>query len=304
VSPVRQERRRIVQLRDPEGARIWCDGERARGASLGFVPTMGALHAGHLELVRRAAAENDACVVSVFVNPLQFNDPEDFAKYPRQFEEDARLLDGAGCAMVFTGALAQFFPGQVLDDTRIDPRFLLDPGAFAEGLEGARRPGHFQGVATIVDRLFDLVRPARAYFGEKDYQQSLVVRDLARRRGGPAIVMCPTSREASGLARSSRNERLLPAERERAAGLFEALQRARELWRAGERDAARLGRALRERLESRGLEVEYAELRDPERWTAADPRGELQRAVALVAARIGHVRLIDNLRLDAPSAPS
>jgi len=287
-----------LPLPDPAAARAWCAAQRAAGKTLGFVPTMGALHEGHLELVRRAARENDFAVVSVFVNPLQFNDPRDLERYPRDFEGDARLLAGARCAMVFTGTLAGFFPELPAGQAPTS----VDPGPAAEGLEGTFRPGHFAGVATIVDRLFDVVQPHRAYFGQKDLQQTLVVRDLAARRGGVEVVVCPTVREPSGLARSSRNTLLSPEAREDALLLSRALFAARERWRAGERDPAELERVLRGALTSPAVRVEYAAVRDPERWTAATPPGPLQRAVALVAAVVGGVRLIDNVVLsDEPT---
>lgn len=285
---------------DPSAARAWCAAARARGATLGFVPTMGALHEGHLELVRRAARENDLAVVSVFVNPLQFNDPRDLERYPRDFEGDARLLAGADCALVFTGALHEFFPGLAPGALSVAAEAVVVAGPAAFGLEGAHRPGHFDGVATIVDRLFALVEPARAYFGQKDFQQSLVVRDVAQRRGGPEIVVCSTVREPEGLARSSRNLLLSPEARVEALALARALRAARAAWRAGERDAARLAAAMRAELGAPLLEVEYAEVRDPEAWTAEAPRGPLTRAIALVAAKVGGVRLIDNLLLSTP----
>jgi pantoate--beta-alanine ligase len=292
----------IVRLDNPLAAQAWCQARRARGASLGFVPTMGALHDGHLELVRRAAAECDLAVVSVFVNPLQFNDPADFARYPRDFDGDARMLARAGVAMVFTGALEQFFPGQIQPGGGLTPEAWLEPGPSAAGLEGSKRPGHFRGVATIVKRLFETIEPSRAYFGQKDFQQTLVVRDLARARGSPEIVICPTSREPSGLARSSRNQLLSEAERARAAGLFAALSNARDAWRAGEREAGGLSACLRGELSRSTIEVEYAEVRDPDRWSAEAPRGRLERAIALLAVRVGSTRLIDNLRLDEPQS--
>jgi len=289
------------------GAAEWC--ERVRrpaggrpGRTLGFVPTMGALHQGHLELVRRAVAENDVCCVSVFVNPLQFNDPSDFEHYPRDLARDAELLELEGCAMAFSGTLAGFFPGELDPGTGGLPASRLrDPGPAALGLEGEMRPGHFAGVATIVERLFSVVRPDRAYFGHKDFQQTLVVRDLASATAGPRIVVCPTSREASGLARSSRNELLTDKERERAVVLPAALRAARAAWDSGERRPGRLRDALLAALGEADITVEYAELRDPEHWTADVPDGPLERAVALIAARVGEVRLIDNARLDDPS---
>src|SRR6185436_9370569 len=242
-----------------------------------------------------ALAENELACVSVFVNPLQFDDPRDLARYPRDLDGDARLLGSAGCSMLFTGTLEQFFPGH--GSERAIPR--RDPGPAAAGLEGAFRPGHFAGVATICARLFELVRPARAYFGEKDFQQCLVVQDLARALGFPEIVVCPTVREPDGLARSSRNRLLAPEARKKAAALSRALFAARAAWHEGERDRERLEALLRSELERSGIEIEYAEVRDPARFTEG-PRGRLSRARALIAARVGGVRLIDNLELSVP----
>lgn len=292
----------ITSLATPAEASAWCAAERARGMRIGFVPTMGALHEGHLELVRRAARENDAAVVSVFVNPLQFDDKSDFERYPRHFAADVELLGSADCAMAFTGTLAGFFPGELEADGSLPRSRLVDPGPCAQGLEGTFRDGHFAGVATIVDRLFDVVNAHVAYFGEKDFQQTLVVRDLARRRGSPPIVVCGTSRESTGLARSSRNARLSPKDRAEAASIQRALLAARDAWGNGERRAAELGAVMRGVLESTRMEVEYATARDPELWTADEPAAPLVRAQALVAARIGGVRLIDNLRLDGPAS--
>jgi pantoate--beta-alanine ligase len=293
---------RPERLMDPAAARAWCAAARARGATIGFVPTMGALHDGHLELVRRAARENDVAVVSVFVNPLQFNDPRDLERYPRDFEGDARLLATASCAMVFTGTLAGFFPELPAGATALASAALVEPGPGARGLEGAFRPGHFEGVATIVDRLFEVVQPKRAYFGQKDFQQTLVVREVARRRGAaaPEIVVCPTVRDPEGLARSSRNLLLSPAGRGEALALSRALRAARDAWRRGERDAAALAQVMRAELASPALSVEYAEVRDPDAWTVDAPAGALSRAVALIAAKVDGVRLIDNLVLSSP----
>lgn len=287
----------IVPLPDPVAGAAWCRGVVQSGRTLGFVPTMGALHEGHLELVARAVRENDAACVSVFVNPLQFNDPRDFERYPRDFAGDTRSLEDAGAHMVFTGTLSTFFPGELRPDGSLEPARLRDPGPAAEGLEGAHRPGHFAGVATIVARLFEIVRPTRAYFGQKDFQQTLVVRDLARALGYPRIVVCPTSRERSGLARSSRNTLLSPQDRERAVCLSRGLVAARTAWARGERDAAALRAALARSVTGPGVELDYAAVRDPERWTADEPEGRLRRAIALVAAKVGGVRLIDNLLL-------
>lgn len=255
---------------------------------------MGALHEGHLTLVRRAATENDLAVASVFVNPLQFDDPADLAAYPRDVAADARQLSASGCDMAFTGTIEGFFPSAADAETIR----LRDPGPAARGLEGEHRAGHFEGVVTIVERLFDLVLPTRAYFGAKDYQQCMVVRDLALARGDVEVIICETVRDADGLALSSRNARLSGEDRGAALALHAALLAARAAWTRGERDAERLCAVLEDALRREGVEIEYAEVRDPEAWTAARPRGTLLRARALIAARVGGVRLIDNLRLD------
>lgn len=283
----------------PQQARAWSRECRAQGRSLGFVPTMGALHEGHLELVRRAKRENRAVCVSVFVNPLQFDDPKDLSAYPRDLDGDARLLAGVGNDLLFSGELADFFPefGPRLASEGLAAIPREDPGPDAQGLEGAMRPGHFAGVATICRRLFEWVSPERAYFGEKDFQQTLVVRHLARRLGFPQIIVCPTEREPSGLARSSRNQRLSPAERQHAALLYRALEATRTAWRRGERRRLVLEAELRHHLA--GERIDYALVRDPEHFASEPER--LERAQALLAVRIGPVRLLDNLRLDGPA---
>ena len=283
-------------------ARAWLYEQRACGLRIGFVPTMGALHEGHLDLVRRAARENDLAIVSVFVNPLQFNDPKDYAAYPRTFAEDVRLLATAGCAMAFTGTLAQFFPHELDAAGKLNAAHQVPPGAAALGLEGAMRPGHFEGVAAIVDRLFETVLPDTAYFGAKDYQQAQVVLGLARRRGGPRVVVCPTVREASGLALSSRNARLSVEDRQRAAQIYQALRAGQAAWDAGVRDADALRSSVLAVLQrTPEFRVEYVAVRDPSRWTAEEPHGAMQQAVCLVALWLSGVRLIDNLRWDAPA---
>ncbi len=285
----------MIRLDSPGAAARWSERERGAGRTIGMVPTMGALHEGHVALVRRAAHENDRCVASIFVNPLQFDDATDFDAYPRDMDADAELLRSAGCDMVFTGTLMQFFP----EASSAQAIPLLDPGPWAEGLEGAHRPGHFAGVRTIVERLFRTAHPDRAYFGEKDFQQTLVVKDLARTLGYPEIVVCATVREPDGLAMSSRNRRLRPAERAEAAVIYRALVAARAAWQGGERRPEALAAAMREILDRSPLEVEYAEVRDPANWLRDDPAAPLEHARALVAARLGAVRLIDNLSLDS-----
>jgi pantoate--beta-alanine ligase len=282
----------------PAKARSWCETQRQQGATLGMVPTMGALHDGHLNLVGRAVTENTLAVVSIFVNPLQFNAVDDYDAYPTDLQRDLHLLDKAGCAMVFTGTLANFFP----EHASIDDIPMLDPGPLAAGLENDHRPGHFAGVVTIVDRLFDTVHPDLAYFGEKDFQQCLLVEALAKRKGYPAIVRCQTHRERSGLAMSSRNQRLSKSHRAEAAVIYRALLAAREAWQLGERHAAALDKIMRDVLVSAELNIEYAAVRDPQNWLADDPTKPLRNGRALIAVMLGGVRLIDNLSLDGSPA--
>jgi len=293
----------IEHCDSPEAAREWCAGVRGDGKSLGFVATMGALHRGHMALVERACAENERVCASVFVNPLQFNEPKDLADYPREFESDREKLEAVGCAMVFTGTLAGFFPDLVGPDGAFGAD-LRDPGPGALGLEGEFRHHHLAGVATIVRRLFEVARPTRAYFGQKDFQQCLVVSHVAEGLGGePEIVACPTVREDSGIALSSRNLLLTDEARVQAAAIPRALHAARGAWQAGVHDSSELARIMQSELVVSGLDVEYAEVRDPHSWTGEQPTGELTAAVALIAAKAGGVRLIDNLVLsDNPLA--
>lgn len=283
----------ILDLPNPQRAAQWCIAQRAAGRTLGFIPTMGALHEGHLSLVRHAVSHNDAIFVSIFVNPLQFNDSGDFERYPRDHKLDKEMLQGEGCDMVFSGTLSQFFPGtESANDVKT-----LDPGKFAYGLEGDHRPGHFAGVCTIVEQLFKTAGQCTAYFGEKDFQQTLVIKDLAQRMGYPDIDVRPTVRERDGLAMSSRNTLLKPRERRRATCLYKALMSAKKLWQQGERDAGELRRAIRFELVKSEVEINYAEVRDPENWQADSPTGAMHRARGLIAVQLGKVRLIDNMQL-------
>ncbi|MFT7486564.1 MAG: pantoate--beta-alanine ligase [Candidatus Paceibacteria bacterium] len=290
----------IRHFDSPAEARAWARDQKQAGRSLGFVPTMGALHVGHLSLAQQALAENDVVCVSVFVNPLQFDEAQDLAAYPRDLDGDVRALDQIGCQMVFTGTLEEFFEGELDEDGRLPAEFRQKAGKGGQGLEGGVRDGHFDGVATIVDRLFEYVRPDRAYFGQKDFQQCLVVRDVAKRRGAPTVVVCPTDREPGGLARSSRNQRLNEEQRAQGRSLSSALRRCTEAWQAGERIPARLEQVLRKEFAAWGVECDYAGVRDPQDWTAETPEGPLTEAVALVAARLGPVRLLDNHLLCEP----
>ena len=299
-----QEGGGLIRLESVAEARAWCEAARSDGGTLGFIPTMGALHEGHLELVRRAVAENDRVAVSIFVNPLQFNKASDLESYPRDFEGDAALLASVGCSMAFTGTLPGFFPDELDDAGTLKPEFLLEPGPAAEGMEGAFRPGHFEGVATIVDRLFDVVTPTRAYFGAKDFQQCMIVERLAERRGGtPEIVRCEIVRDGNGLALASRNLLLSEEAKVTALGISKALRHVRSAWRGGLRDASTLAQMLAHALDVPGIDAEYAEIRNPRDWSAEAPTGLIDHAVALVGANVGGVRLIDNMVLSDASAP-
>jgi pantoate--beta-alanine ligase len=270
-------------------ARTAADLRRACGSAvIAFVPTMGALHEGHLALVRRARALAERVVVSIFVNPTQFGPGEDFDRYPRQPESDGALLETAGCDVLFLPDVETIYP-------RGHATF-VDPAGAALGLEGALRPGHFRGVATVVTQLFGLVQPRWAIFGEKDAQQLAVIRQAVRDLHLPVeIVAHPTVREADGLAMSSRNRFLGPEERRAAAVLFRALGEAGERIAGGERSAARLRQRMAAAIAAEPLvRLQYAEV------VAADTFQPLEQAVGRivlpVAATVGSTRLIDNLQ--------
>ena len=264
------------------------EGARRAGQRVGLVPTMGALHAGHGALLAEARAANDVVVCSLFVNPLQFGDPTDLAAYPRDLAGDLALLGDAGADLCFAPSVEEIYPDGA-------PETAVDPGPIAAILEGASRPGHFRAVATVVAKLLALCAPARAYFGEKDYQQLVVVRRLVRDLSFPVeVVGCPTVREADGLALSSRNRRLSATERAAAPVLFEALRVAAGLLGAGERDRGAIEAAMAAVVAREPLAaLDYAVARDAPTLEAREVLdGEIR---LLVAARIGEVRLIDNL---------
>jgi pantoate--beta-alanine ligase len=265
------------------------EARRGAGGSVGLVPTMGALHEGHLTLVRRARAANDCVWVSIFVNPTQFGPNEDFAAYPRDIDRDLASLQAAGVDFVFTPDRAEMYPKGA--------ETYVDAGSVTEVLEGAARPGHFRGVATVVLKLFNIVRPARAYFGRKDAQQLVVVRRMVRDLDlDLEIVAVDTVREPDGLALSSRNVYLDPDERKAATVLYEALGLAREMWTRGARDAESFRRRLRELIEAEELaRIDYVSVAHPETLQELD---RIQGpALVSLAVRIGRTRLIDNLTL-------
>jgi pantoate--beta-alanine ligase len=271
-------------LRTAADVRAW----RARSGRAGLVPTMGALHAGHAALIERAVAECDVATVSIFVNPTQFGPHEDFASYPRTESADLALCERLGAAMVFVPSEAEMYPAG--DVTRVHP------GAIALPLEGAARPGHFVGVCTVVAKLFAIVRPDAAYFGQKDFQQMRVVQAMTRDlRFGIRVLGCPTVREPDGLAMSSRNAYLGPEDRRNALALSRALFAARDLWTAGERDPAVLRDRARSIAGVTGISLEYVSVADP--YMLEELRGPAGAVVVLLAARVGRARLIDNVLL-------
>lgn len=269
------------------------DGERRAARRIGFVPTMGALHDGHLSLVRQARGLADAIVVSIFVNPIQFDSPSDFEKYPRDDARDARLLEREGVDVLFLPRAEEIYPAGF--QTRVEVAELTQP------LCGAFRPGHFAGVTTVVAKLFLAVKPHVAVFGAKDYQQLRVVRQMVRDLNFDLeVVRGETVREADGLAMSSRNVRLSAAERERARAVPRGIERVRRAAAAGVDDAAALVARFTREAEAAGARVEYAELCHPETLEAVSRLRE--PALFAVAVWVGDVRLIDNAVIEGAAA--
>lgn len=256
--------------------------------TIGFVPTMGALHEGHLTLIKTARQENDIVISSIFVNPVQFNNPDDLARYPRTLEEDSLQLEAAGCDLVFAPSVAEMYPEP--------PAIRLNFGELETVLEGAFRPGHFNGVGIVVSKLFNIVQPTRAYFGQKDLQQVAVIRRLIRDLSFPVeLIRCPTVREADGLAMSSRNRNLTAAEREQAPTLFKALTLARELMAEGHSPAQAKAAVTRLFSSNLNFRLEYIEIVNADTLQlASEVLAPGQTAICL-AAHLGNVRLIDNL---------
>jgi len=275
-------------IRIPRIMQDTAKGHSLRGKSTGFVPTMGALHEGHLSLVRRARQENDISVVSIFVNPIQFGPSEDFQKYPRDIEGDAEKLRREGVNILFMPDIAAMYPKGFVTHVEV--------GEISEKLCGAFRPGHFRGVATVVAKLFNIVKPVRAYFGQKDFQQTVViskmVKDLAM---DIDVVTCPTIRERDGLAMSSRNAYLSEGHREASTVIYRCLREASDLIKSGIINIQAVKKAMQEGLlrESAVSGIDYAGIYDPE--TLNEP-SEIKEAMLLaVAVRIGDSRLIDNI---------
>ena len=270
-----------------EDLQAFVEAERAKGLRIAFVPTMGALHAGHLSLVRRALTECDRCIVSVFVNPTQFNDPRDLETYPRTLEADSTLLASVGASALFAPEVSTIYPKE---DTRT-----FDVGAVAEVMEGRYRPGHFNGVMQVVSRLFDIVRPDCAYFGEKDFQQIAVIRAMVRLIGSPVeIIACPIVREADGLALSSRNVRLSAEERREAPQIYRILSESRS-W-AKEMSPQQVIERVTEQINAvPHLRVEYFEIVDTDSLQPIASWSDSPAPHGCITVYCGEVRLIDNI---------
>ncbi len=266
----------------------------AKGKSVGFVPTMGALHQGHLSLVQQAVAENPVVVVSIFVNPTQFNDPKDLERYPRTLENDLKLLDPTGCDLVFAPNAKEVYPEPDLRKFNF--------GNLEKVMEGEHRPGHFNGVAQVVSKLFEMVKPNKSYFGLKDFQQLTIIKNMVKQLQLPVeIVPCAIIREKSGLAMSSRNELLTEEQRENAAVISETLFKAKEL--KGQKTVQELKGWVIETINKNPfLTVEYFELVDDEQLQPVKNWAENNTKVGCVAAFCGKIRLIDNVVFNEENA--
>jgi pantoate--beta-alanine ligase len=272
-----------------EDMRLACGALRRAGKRLGFVPTMGALHEGHLSLVRAAGESCDAVAVSIFVNPAQFGANEDLAKYPRNFERDCELLEKEKVDLVFAPAVEEMYPGGAVTWVTVE--------GLSDKLDGRSRPGHFRGVATVVAKLFHIVAPDAAFFGQKDAVQVGVIRRMVRDLNFHVeIVACPIVRETDGLAMSSRNVYLNAPERKQALALYGSLMRVKGLWETGEKDSAKLAQAGREEIKREpAVRLDYFELVDA--GTLDPVRETAEGTLVAVAAWVGATRLIDNILL-------
>jgi len=268
----------------------YCRSARADGASIGLVPTMGFLHEGHLSLMRRARAENDVLVISIFVNPTQFGQGEDYKEYPRDLQRDSEMAESVGVDVIFTPTPEDMYPTEYATFVNVE--------RITEKMCGASRPGHFRGVTTVVAKLFNLIHPNKAYFGQKDAQQSVVIkRMVADLNFDIKIVVMPTVREEDGVAMSSRNRYLSPAGRQAALVLSRSLRTAKELIESGQRDTAEILREMREVIEAQTLaKIDYIAIVDADTLDDIDiVRGKTLIALAVF---IGKTRLIDNMLLD------
>lgn len=268
--------------------RLQLDEDKQKGKKVGLVPTMGALHAGHISLVKRCVAENDVCVVSIFVNPTQFNNPNDLLTYPRTLDEDCQLLESSGCTYVFAPSVEEMYPEP---DNRV-----FDFGTVAQVMEGACRPGHFNGVAQIVSKLFYAVKPDVSYFGEKDFQQIAVIRAMVKQLEIPVeIVDCPIQRESDGLALSSRNTRLTPEQRQKAPVIARTLKES--ITFVPEKSVQQVIDYVVSTLNNvPDMSVEYFEIVDGNTLESISNWSDTTYPVGCITVYCGEVRLIDNVK--------
>jgi len=281
----------MIIFKHPDDIRSFILAKTNKGVSAGFVPTMGALHSGHLGLVTRAKKENQLSICSIFVNPTQFNDPKDFEKYPTTIEKDIYLLEKAGCDVLFLPAVADIYPNG------IQPRRHYELGYLETILEGKYRPGHFQGVCQVVNRLLDIVMPGSLYLGQKDFQQCMVLNKMIGTLGiSTEVIICATSREPDGLAMSSRNLRLTEAERKKAPGIYKALLSIKDNISAG--NVEHLAHSAKKNLEAGGFKVDYVSIATAETLEIIQHWDGFTPLVALAAAYLNEVRLIDNILLN------
>jgi len=260
-----------------------------QGKSIGFVATMGALHQGHLELIKQSKRDNDITICSIFVNPIQFNRQEDLEKYPNQIEKDIKLLEDENCDFLFNPTADEMYPE--IDQTE------FDFGKLEQVMEGANRPGHFRGVAIVVKRLFEIIEPTRAYFGKKDYQQLLIVESLVKQYNlSPEIIGCEIVREDSGLALSSRNQRLSFGQKRKAPAIYKNLKKAKELKEYLAPDV--LKRWIEEKyIGHEDFRLEYIEIADGNNLQTITSWNDTDRPMAFIVVHMGNVRLIDNIEL-------
>lgn len=273
------------------------DEHRRKGYSIGFVPTMGALHPGHLSLIQAAGVPNQVVVASIFVNPAQFNDPADFEKYPVTLGKDIELLEQSACDVLFLPSVAEIYP----NGWKNEPLYNL--GFLETVFEGPFRPGHFQGVCQVMEQLLRMVGPDHLYMGQKDYQQCMVVARLLELMNSSCVLhTCPTLREKDGLAMSSRNVRLSPADREAASAIFQALRFIRDRLQPGE--LSTILTAAKEILTANRFRIDYLNIADASSLIPVESWDGRQSLVALAAAFLQDVRLIDNMLITAPSEPN
>ncbi|HMK25525.1 MAG TPA: pantoate--beta-alanine ligase [Chitinophagaceae bacterium] len=280
----------MILFKKATDLRNWVDAQRKKDDRIGFVPTMGALHDGHISLIDASKKKDKISISSIFVNPTQFNDPKDFKKYPVTLEKDIDMLEKAGCDILFLPSVEEIYPDG------FTPKMHYDLGFLETVLEGKYRPGHFQGVCMVVHRLLEIVNPDHLYLGQKDYQQCMVLTRLVELIGlknKTEIIICPTLREADGLAMSSRNMRLNEMERKNAVTIYQCLNMIKE--KREKISAAELISKAQLMLEKTGFKVDYVEIADARNLSPVNTRDGKQKLVALIAATMNEVRLIDNM---------